>query len=844
MSRPCWPLGTRETLDHVIALYLALLGYGAGEWLSTHLTLWSQHADLLGSYAAVRPDAPTTQDDTPGRTLIGVVAWGRDLVACVRPSADHLARAQALALLFLRHFAQFQAEWGILTNGQRWRLYARGDATLEASYEVDLPMLAASDDVGALRFFWLFFTATAHRELASDEPSFLETALRESGSDEQLRFDRAYELATADALIAAVAQGGAPLGALELMALHTAHREARDTLAASQREREATTALIDLPRYHLYRVEDDECGVIAGGAVPGKAADRAAQPGADGVSYGNQSQRRSIAGAVERSLPQEVQSEMRVISKGGRPDMLARCVAQALTQPYSGDVEMNLAMGYAPLSSVGPHYLNTAILAGLLTETTQGWLRPTRAGRCLALDSGRGSVGAVWDALLTLPAYRRYLEYKILTIVERDRSRSALEIQQVESAAYEAFPAFRSRAEYLRQMLALGDLPPGRAITALRDAPALEPLSYEATRAWVSAQGLGPQRTHVSRAGEIAQTLARAAQIPLTVRSEWLESMQLLALLLLIAARQRGQGIALPPGAGRGAAGLGRAVESLQHRGIDIRLEPRGQGAVATLTPAIMLRIASAGALDPLLDARVLELAELAHVVSATIKASLRTGLDGQERGEMAPAELASRWAEVASEGVGEFVNAAAAEEMTALDSTITVGAPLPLASDLPLLGREYRFLAEAIRGHDQRGWRGGVAALLSEWGTRQRDAPDDTLAVNPHLALLYLIAADTGERVSALKRLDAGWWLGDVPLVAALDDRLHGLGYEVWDEGYRTDESRMQALGFALVEQGLRVGVLKASGDPALPLDAPSAYGYYEAVDLLTVEPARRTAR
>ncbi|MGH2501114.1 MAG: hypothetical protein ACRDID_01225, partial [Ktedonobacterales bacterium] len=419
------------------------------------------------------------------------------------------------------------------------------------------------------------------------------------------------------------------------------------------------------------------------------------------------------AGAGERSLAQEAQNAMRSISSGGQPDQLVCCVAQALVNPYSDPAQMNQAMGYVPRSAPGSHYLHTAILTGLLAETRLGWLRPTAAGRTLAADAaaGHGVWDGVWDALLTLPAYRRYLEYKILLLVERNRSRTASEVEQIETAAWKAFPAFERRTAVIREMLALDTLPSGHAVTNLRDAPTLEPIGREALRHWQDAQGLGRQRKAISRAGEIAQTLAHAARLPLGVSSEWLEPAQLLALLLLVAARQRGQGIALAGASARGT--LARAVERLRMCGIDIRVEQRAQGSVATLIPAVALRLASVAAVDALLGVGAAELADLARVVVATVRAGAHVGLDGEERGETAPAELANRCAEVASAGVGEFVGAAAADELLPVASSITLGGPLPLASDLPKLGRSYRFLTEATQGRGKHGWRGGVAALL-----------------------------------------------------------------------------------------------------------------------------------
>ena len=686
--------------------------------------------------------------------------------------------------------------------------------------------------------------------------------------DQRLRFERAHELATPDELIATGAQAGAPLTASELATLRGAHGEAHAALAASQSERAAIVTVIERLLYHLYELSDAEVATVerrevsAGGATPAAAEVASAQgsrDAGDAVSYQNQRKQRKVVGAGEQHLPQEARDAMRIVSKGGQPAMLARCVAQTLSDPYSDVTAMNAAMGYVANSSVGPHYLNTAVLAGLLTETRHGWPRPTRAGRLLALgavaetqagdhgDHGDHGEAAIWDALLTLPAYRRYLEYKILTIAQRNRQHSEAQQRDVLERTYAAFPAFRVRAESVEQMLALDELTPGRAVTVLRNPPTLEPLGWEAVDHWMKAQNLGPGRSELSRAEEIAATLARAANLPLTVRSEWLEPAQLLALLLLIAARQRGQGVTLSgkaDGKAGGAQVIARAVEALRQCGLDIRSEQRGQMAVAALIPAINLRIASVEALDALMTIGAPDVAPVARTVAASLRAELRVGLDDEARAEIAPGELGNRCAEATFAGVGEFVGAAAADEMLPVVSRIIVGAPLPLASDLSRLGQEYRFLGEAMRGHGVRGWRGGVAALLSPWSVQPQQpqrAPVEELADNPHLALLYLIAADMGDRAPALKRRDSGWYLGEAPLVHALDARLRALSYAVWDEGYRADERRAQTLGVALVEQGLRLGVLTASSDPTFPLEAPSAYGYYEAIDLLNVTPARR---
>ncbi|MGQ9584128.1 MAG: Eco57I restriction-modification methylase domain-containing protein [Anaerolineae bacterium] len=53
-------------------------------------------------------------------------------------------------------------DWGILTNGRRWRLYSRqASSTATEFYEADLVDLLESGDLEAFKFFWLFFRREA-----------------------------------------------------------------------------------------------------------------------------------------------------------------------------------------------------------------------------------------------------------------------------------------------------------------------------------------------------------------------------------------------------------------------------------------------------------------------------------------------------------------------------------------------------------------------------------------------------------------------------------------------------------------------------------------------------------
>ena len=69
-------------------------------------------------------------------------------------------------------------QWGILTNGRKWRLYGTKDYATEIYYEVDLPELLESGDIEQFKYFFAFFRREAFRETAGT--SFLDTVWAES----------------------------------------------------------------------------------------------------------------------------------------------------------------------------------------------------------------------------------------------------------------------------------------------------------------------------------------------------------------------------------------------------------------------------------------------------------------------------------------------------------------------------------------------------------------------------------------------------------------------------------------------------------------------------------------
>lgn len=61
-----------------------------------------------------------------------------------------------------------QIEWGILTNGRKWRLYGTRDYETETYYEVDLPELLESGSLEEFKYFYVLFRSAAFEEVAGE----------------------------------------------------------------------------------------------------------------------------------------------------------------------------------------------------------------------------------------------------------------------------------------------------------------------------------------------------------------------------------------------------------------------------------------------------------------------------------------------------------------------------------------------------------------------------------------------------------------------------------------------------------------------------------------------------
>ncbi|WP_449289553.1 Eco57I restriction-modification methylase domain-containing protein [Natronorubrum sediminis] len=69
-------------------------------------------------------------------------------------------------------------QWGVLTNGRKWRLYGTKDYETQTYYEIDLPELLERGDLEAFKYFYLFFRPAAFQ--ASGGTTFLDSVWSES----------------------------------------------------------------------------------------------------------------------------------------------------------------------------------------------------------------------------------------------------------------------------------------------------------------------------------------------------------------------------------------------------------------------------------------------------------------------------------------------------------------------------------------------------------------------------------------------------------------------------------------------------------------------------------------
>ena len=94
-------------------------------------------------------------------TAIGdAKAWGRNLDRRLDGPGDAFSNSNPNYQIDF-YIRTSGVTWGMLTNGNQWRLYHRDTSyKLDSFYEVDLGKVLTDDDINAFRYFYYFF----HRE--------------------------------------------------------------------------------------------------------------------------------------------------------------------------------------------------------------------------------------------------------------------------------------------------------------------------------------------------------------------------------------------------------------------------------------------------------------------------------------------------------------------------------------------------------------------------------------------------------------------------------------------------------------------------------------------------------
>lgn len=156
-------------------------------------------ARVLGWSYSVQPDVPLfgrrnrpdyllftspetkAADNGSGCQAAAAVAdakhWARPLDRALKDARNGLSNANP-SFQIVTYLVAAGVDWGILTNGKEWRLYAmRARSRVDTYFAVDLERILEARDPAAFRWFWLFFRAAAFRGDPAIGESFLDRML-------------------------------------------------------------------------------------------------------------------------------------------------------------------------------------------------------------------------------------------------------------------------------------------------------------------------------------------------------------------------------------------------------------------------------------------------------------------------------------------------------------------------------------------------------------------------------------------------------------------------------------------------------------------------------------------
>ncbi|MFC6717949.1 Eco57I restriction-modification methylase domain-containing protein [Natrialbaceae archaeon GCM10025810] len=182
-------------IDEWISKVIDILGFGTQ--VETTLPESEGYVDiLLFESEGARRDAASVYLDTQdtsdlfgrGVGLLEAKQWDADFSQRFSEQRPYRNASHQI-----KHYLERTPEsiqWGILTNGRKWRLYGTKDYETQTYYEVDLPELLEHGDLDQFKYFYLFFRPEAFQETGGT--TFLdavwsesETAAQELGEDLQ-----------------------------------------------------------------------------------------------------------------------------------------------------------------------------------------------------------------------------------------------------------------------------------------------------------------------------------------------------------------------------------------------------------------------------------------------------------------------------------------------------------------------------------------------------------------------------------------------------------------------------------------------------------------------------------
>jgi len=191
-------------IDSWIDEVLDILGYGTN--VETTLPEGDGYVDvLLFEDTQTRRDAAgvylDTKDTTDlfegGLSLLEAKQWDADFSKRFSENRPYYNASQQIRRYLDK--TPSNIEWGILTNGRKWRLYGTKDHEAQIYYEVDLPELIEDGNLNRFKYFYLFFRPEAFRTTSGS--TFLdsvwsesETATQELGDDLQDNVFRALRI--------------------------------------------------------------------------------------------------------------------------------------------------------------------------------------------------------------------------------------------------------------------------------------------------------------------------------------------------------------------------------------------------------------------------------------------------------------------------------------------------------------------------------------------------------------------------------------------------------------------------------------------------------------------------